>query len=198
LLNSAKKDHWKPLVSVSGNFAKFGGLTASEFSACSGVPAPMPARLFSVLMLALTLAACANPYVRSPEAGISTALAYRAPKPSKLVKGNYCGVGSRTGDLSAKPVDRLDAACLEHDACYIEGRSQIECNRIMIATLRGVVADPASSAKMRAQARSMTAFLSLPFFKVFPHGILPPRDPKVLASRYRGGGIEQDGAKGLF
>ena len=157
----------------------------------------MTERALSAILLAIALTACANPYVRSPEAGISAALAYREPKPSKLVRGNYCGVGSKTGDLSAAPVDRLDAACLEHDACYIEGRSQIECNRIMIAALRGIIADPSSDRKTRAKARSMTAFLSLPFFRVFPHGILPPRDPKVLASRYRGG-IEQDGADGLY
>jgi hypothetical protein len=150
------------------------------------------------VFLAALLAACANPYVRAPEAGISTAVAYRKPKPSKLVNGNYCGVGSKTGDLSAAPVDRLDAACLEHDACYIEGRSQVECNRIMIAALRAIIADPSSDGKTRAKARRMTAFLSLPFFKVFPHGILPPRDPKVLAGRYRGAEAEQDGVKGLY
>jgi hypothetical protein len=158
----------------------------------------MPARAVAFLLLTLALAACANPYVRAPEAGISTAVAYRKPKPSKLVNGNYCGVGSKTGDLSAAPVDRLDAACLEHDACYIEGRSQVECNRIMIAALRAIIADPASDGKTRAKAGRMIAFLSLPFFRVFPHGILPPRDPRVLAGRYRGTGVEQDGVIGLY
>jgi hypothetical protein len=152
----------------------------------------------AALFLALLLAACANPYIRSPEAGISTAVAYREPKPSKLVRGNYCGVGSRTGDLSAAPADRLDAVCLEHDTCYIEGRSQVECNKIMIAALRVIISDQSSDRRTRARARRMTAFLSLPFFRVFPHGILPPRDPKVLAGRYRGDGIEQKGAKGLY
>jgi hypothetical protein len=149
-------------------------------------------------LIAAALAACANPYVRSPEAGISPAVAYREPKPSTLVTGNYCGVGTRTGDLSAKPVDRLDAACLDHDACYIEGRSQLDCNREMIARLKIIIADPAAGAKMRASARRMAAFFSLPFFHVFPHGLLPPRDPKVLAGRYRGAGVEQDRAAGLY
>jgi hypothetical protein len=137
-----------------------------------------------LFVVATGLAACANPYVREPELGNSTAVAFRKPKPSNLVSGNYCGVGSRTGDLSAAPVDKLDAACLEHDACYIAGRSQIDCNREMIARLNIIIADPASTPKMRASAKSMTAFFSLPFFQVFPHGLLPPRDPKVLASRY--------------
>ena len=163
----------------------------------TGILTASPWRAIVAAFLGIALTACANPYVRPSDAGISAAIAYREPKPSKLVRGNYCGVGSRTGDLSAAPVDRLDAACLEHDACYIEGRSQIECNRIMIAALRGIIADPSSDRKTRAKARRMTAFLSLPFFRVFPHGILPPRDPKVLASRYRGG-IEQDGADGLY
>jgi hypothetical protein len=150
------------------------------------------------VFLAALLAACANPYVRAPEAGISTAAAYREPKPSRLVRGNYCGVGSKTGDLSAAPVDRLDAACLEHDACYIEGRSQPDCNREIIARLKVIITDPAASAKMRASARRMSAFFSLPFFHVFPHGLLPPRDPRVLASRYRGAGGEQDRVAGLY
>lgn len=140
------------------------------------------AAMFLFLVIALT--GCQNPYVRSPEQGLSSAVAYREPKPSKLVSGNYCGVGSRTGDLSVAPVDRLDAACLEHDACYIAGRSQLACNREMIARLDVIIADPSTGPKMRAKAKSMVAFFSLPFFQVFPHGLLPPRDPKVLANRY--------------
>ena len=142
-------------------------------------------RSAAALVLALSVAGCANPYERSPGQGISSAVAYRKPKPSTLVTGNYCGVGSRSGDLSLKPVNRLDAACLEHDACYIAGRSQLDCNREMIARLNVIIADPASTAKIRTRARSMAAFFSLPFFRVFPHGLLPPRDPSVLAGRYR-------------
>lgn len=141
-------------------------------------------RAVILLLVTITLAGCANPYVRVPEQGISTAVKYREPTPSKLVSGNYCGVGSRTGDLSVAPVDKLDAACLEHDACYIAGRSQLVCNREMIARLNVIIADPKTSAKTRAKAKSMTAFFSLPFFQVFPHGLLPPRDPKVLTNRY--------------
>jgi hypothetical protein len=137
-----------------------------------------------LFLAAITLAGCANPFVASPEQGISTAVKYRAPKPSNLVSGNYCGVGSRTGDLSAPPVDRIDAACLEHDACYIAGRSQLICNREMIARLNVIISDPKTTAKTRAKAKSMAAFFSLPFFQLFPHGLLPPRDPVVLANRY--------------
>ena len=137
-----------------------------------------------LFLAAISVTACQNPYVRSPEIGISTAYAYREPKPSKLVSGNYCGVGSRTGDLSVAPVDRLDAACLEHDACYIAGRSQLICNREMIARLKIIIDDPKTSPKMRGKAERMVAFFKLPFFQVFPHGLLPPRDPKVLANRY--------------
>jgi hypothetical protein len=141
-----------------------------------------------LFLAAMSLAGCQNPYVRSPEVGLSSAIAYRPPKPSPLVAGNYCGVGSRTGDLRAAPVDRLDAACLEHDACYIAGRSQLDCNREMIDRLNVIIADPSTSPKMRATAKSMTAFFSLPFFQVFPHGLLPPRDPSVLNNRYRPAG----------
>lgn len=137
-----------------------------------------------LFLAAITLTACQNPYVAAPELGVSTAYAYRKPKPSPLVAGNYCGVGSRTGDLSAPPVDRLDATCLEHDACYIAGRSQLDCNREMIARLEVIIDDPSTTPKIRAKAKSMTAFFSLPLFQVFPHGLLPPRDPSVLATRY--------------
>ena len=145
----------------------------------------MSRRSAILIFMLMALAACANPYVRAPEKGPSTAVTYRKPKPSPLVSGNYCGVGSRTGDLSAAPVDRLDAACLEHDACYIAGRSQIDCNREMIVSLNKIVADPDTRPPARSKARRMIAFFSLPFFEVFPHGLLPPRDPKVLVNRYR-------------
>jgi hypothetical protein len=158
----------------------------------------MTASIHLTFLLALALTSCANPYELSPREGISSATTYREPKPSKLVSGNYCGVGSRTGDLSAAPVDRLDAACLEHDACYIEGRSQLDCNREMIARLRLIIADPSSRGTARAKAHRMIAFLSLPFFAVFPHGILPPRDPKVLANRYRAEQTAAPAAPGLF
>lgn len=141
-----------------------------------------------LFLAALTLAGCQNPYVQSPEVGLSSAIAYRKPKPSPLVDGNYCGVGSRTGDLSVAPIDPLDAACLEHDACYIAGRSQLVCNREMIERLEVIVADPSAGPKTRAKAKSMIAFFSLPFFQVFPHGLLPPRDPSVLNNRYRPAG----------
>ena len=51
-------------------------------------------RWAAALFLALIVAGCANPYERSPEQGISSAVAYRKPKPSTLVTGNYCGVGT--------------------------------------------------------------------------------------------------------
>lgn len=158
----------------------------------------MPARAAAVLYLTLALSACANPYVRSPEAGISTASVYRAPKPSKLVVGNYCGVGSRTGDLSASPLDKIDAACLQHDACFIEGRSQLDCNREMKARLSDIIKDSGSSKKTRAKARTMIAFFSLPVFRIFPHGILPPRDPSVLANRYGAAENGLNAADGLY
>jgi hypothetical protein len=45
------------------------------------------------------------------------------------------GSAARTGDLRAAPCEQLDAACLEHEAGYIAGRSQLVCNRDVIERL---------------------------------------------------------------
>ncbi len=138
-----------------------------------------------VVVLMAFLSNCANPFVADEGTPNARARVTRPNKPSSLVVGNYCGIGTKTGDLSAKPVDRLDAACLEHDACFIEGRNRLECNRQMLAATKAIIADPKSGKKLRRRAEAIRDFFELPLFNFFPYGMMPPRNNDVLKSRYR-------------
>ncbi len=146
----------------------------------------MRSPVFLILIVApILLSACANPFVANEGTPAAQARVMRPNKPSRLVVGNYCGIGTKTGDLSAKPVDRLDAACLEHDACFIEGRNRLECNREMMAAAQAIINDPTSDTKLRRRARAVIDYFELPLFNLFPYGMLPPRNNDVLKTKYR-------------
>jgi len=141
-------------------------------------------RVAALAAIALALAACANPWL-GPD-GEGPPQAYRPNRPSHAVVGNYCGFGSRDGDLSARPVDRLDAACLEHDTCYIEGRDRCDCNNALLLAAQAIAADPLADARLRLRAHLVHGFFvaAVPVCTVWPHGILRPRRQDVLATRY--------------
>ena len=60
--------------------------------------------------------------------------------------------------------------------------SSIERGERNVAALNLIICDPSANNSMRGKARRMAASLPLPFFRLFPRGTLPPRDPGVLAS----------------
>lgn len=137
-----------------------------------------------------TLTSCANPWIPGPGATFAHSPVQRENKPSHLVVGNYCGYGTRQGDLSARPLDRLDAACLEHDACFIAGRDHCSCNNELVTAAKAIIADPRTGSALRARARIIRDFFlaMTPVCSLFPHGIMPPRKQDVLKTRYRGQG----------
>lgn len=142
----------------------------------------------TLALLALAgLASCANPWVPGADRPAARHPIQRANKPSRLVSGNYCGYGTRYGDLSARPVDRLDAACLEHDACFIERRDRCTCNEALVEAAKKIIADPATKPGLRARAQAIRHFFpaATPICSMFPQGIMPPRKQDVLATRYR-------------
>jgi hypothetical protein len=146
----------------------------------------MRSLILSFLIAApIMLSACANPFIANEGTPAGRPRVMRPNKPSSLVVGNYCGIGTKTGDLSARPVDRLDAACLEHDACFIEGRNRVQCNREMLAAAKAIIADPRSGKKLRRRAEAVRDFFELPLFNLFPYGMLPPRNNDVLKTKYR-------------
>lgn len=101
-------------------------------------------------------------------------------RPSPFVIGNYCGPGTRTGDLSARPVDRLDAACQVHDACYIAQRDHCDCDGALVSSARAIRDDRAAPRRMRGEAELLIMAFALPVCRAFPHGFMPPRDPAQL------------------
>lgn len=128
----------------------------------------------------LFLSGCANPWAKVPEAELPKPIRYAMSRPSPFVIGNYCGPGTRTGDLSAKPVDRLDAACRVHDACYIARRNHCDCDGALVASARKIRDDKTAPRKMRSRAELLIATFAFPVCKIFPQGFLPPRDPAQL------------------
>jgi hypothetical protein len=134
--------------------------------------------IFALLTLAVGLSACV--------AGDGVRISYDSPKenkPSKLVYGNYCGFGTRYGTLSTFPVDNLDAACREHDACYIAGKDRCFCDRTLATAAAEISSDPEMRKKTRAAARLVLETFSTPFCKYFPAGVFRPRSKEILKTR---------------
>ncbi|CDX45426.1 conserved exported hypothetical protein [Mesorhizobium sp. SOD10] len=128
----------------------------------------------------LFLSGCANPWAKVPQAELPKPIRYAMSRPSPFVIGNYCGPGTRTGDLSAKPVDRLDAACRAHDACYIARHNHCDCDGALVASARKIRDDRTAPRKMRSEAELLIATFTFPVCRIFPQGFLPPRDPAAL------------------
>ncbi|TPK77093.1 hypothetical protein FJ930_00205 [Mesorhizobium sp. B2-4-15] len=134
----------------------------------------------------LFVSACANPWTKVPEADLPKPIRYAMARPSPFVIGNYCGPGTRTGDLSARPVDRLDAACQIHDACYIARHNHCDCDGALIASARAIRDDRTAPRKMRGAAELLIVTFAVPVCKVFPQGFMPPRDPAQLRAMKAG------------
>ena len=127
-----------------------------------------------VLMSAL-LAACGNPWGNRPASELPKPLRYAVAKPSNLVFGNYCGFGTRTGDLTAKPIGPLDEICFRHDSCYVDRRNHCDCDEALVRDASGIRDDPGQPKKTRRQAALLVNTFSLGVCKVFPEGVMPPR-----------------------
>jgi hypothetical protein len=125
--------------------------------------------------LTVLVSACSNPWGSVPANELPKPLRYAVSRPSTFVFGNYCGIGTRTGDLTARPVDRLDAICFEHDSCYVDRRNHCDCDGALVDSASGIRDDATLSRKMRRQAALLIATFSVPVCKVFPQGFMPPR-----------------------
>ncbi len=133
-----------------------------------------------VVLLAVFVAACSNPWQRLPDNDTTSAIREKLHQPRRMNHGNYCGFGTIDGTLRNKPVDRLDAACQAHDICYIEGNDHCFCDGWLKQDVAAIIADPQAPKKTRRKARLVRATFSLPVCKAFPQGFLPPRDKALL------------------
>ncbi len=71
-------------------------------------------------------------------------------EPSLLVHGNYCGLGNR---FPLPPVDALDAACAQHDACTPSGGLPSRlCNLRLFRRADLIARDPRQPDDVRAAA----------------------------------------------
>lgn len=134
--------------------------------------------IFAVLALCGLLSACV--------AGGSVKVNYDAPKPnkpSKLVYGNYCGLGTRYGTLATFPIDNLDAACREHDACYIEGKDHCFCDGTLVVAARELSQDPAAEKRKKVAAELVMKMFSTKFCRIFPSGLARPHKKDILKTR---------------
>lgn len=128
-----------------------------------------------IVVVLSVLSGCTNPWGSAPVEELPKPLRYGVARPSNLVFGNYCGFGTRTGDLTAKPVDRLDRVCFEHDSCYVDRRNHCECDGALVRGARLIREDESAPKKMRRQASLLIATFAVPVCKAFPQGFLPPR-----------------------
>ena len=129
----------------------------------------------SIVLVPAFVTACSNPWGDRPASELPKPLRYAVAKPSKLVFGNYCGFGTRSGDLTAKPVDRLDMICFRHDSCYVDRRDHCDCDRELVREASAVRDDVALPRKTRRRAGVLVKSFSLGVCKVFPQGFMPPR-----------------------
>lgn len=129
----------------------------------------------SLLGACLTLGAC------TVERSVAIPYTYVKPnRPNPLVVGNYCGPGTRYGTLSTTPANVLDAACRQHDACYIAGIEHCTCDRALHDAAQVIEANPATGKSLKARARATRLLFSTRYCEVFPRGIFRPRDKSIL------------------
>ena len=129
----------------------------------------------SIVLVPAFVTACSNPWGDRAASELPKPLRYAVARPSNLVFGNYCGLGTRTGDLTAPPVDRLDMICFRHDSCYVDRNNHCDCDRALVREASAVRDDATLPKKMRRQAGLLVGSFSLGVCKVFPEGFLPPR-----------------------
>lgn len=127
------------------------------------------------VLVPVLLSACSNPWGARPASELPRPLRYAVAKPSTFVFGNYCGLGTRTGDLTARPVDRLDQICFHHDSCYVDRKNHCDCDRALVRDAAAIRDDAALPKKMRRQAALLVSTFSLGVCRMFPQGFLPPR-----------------------
>ncbi len=137
-------------------------------------------RVVRAILPLVVVSACANPWTTVPETNLPKPIRFAMARPSPFVFDNYCGPGTRTGDLSAPPVDRLDRACQTHDACYIAQHNHCDCDGALVASAKAIRDDKTAPRKMRSEAELLLITFALPVCKVFPQGFMPPRDPALL------------------
>lgn len=107
-------------------------------------------------LLALLLVAAVQP---GHAAGPGDTGAYTRNFNVPYSHGHYCGVGnSQAGE---EPVDALDRACMEHDACanVPAGLPVCTCHRALIRAASAVAADPEESDTIRALATNIATVI---------------------------------------
>ena len=76
-----------------------------------------------------------------------------------LIHGNYCGIGNRPG---TKPTDVLDAACMRHDACTVDGNiPKCGCDEALYRAATAIAADPQTPPDLKVTAGATATAMSL-------------------------------------
>ena len=76
-----------------------------------------------------------------------------------LIHGNYCGLGNRPG---TKPTDALDAACMRHDACTVDGNiPKCGCDEALYRAATVIAADPQTPPDLKVTAGATATAMSL-------------------------------------
>lgn len=107
----------------------------------------------AALMMAYGAAELTTPLQAQERSGLRSNPAV-ATDGATLIHGNYCGAGNRPGK---PPIDALDLACMNHDACSPTGGvPTCECNARLRDEAAAVSRDPRQAPELRSLA-SLTA-----------------------------------------
>lgn len=89
-----------------------------------------------------------------------------------LIHGNYCGAGNRPG---TPPIDALDLACMNHDACTPAGDiATCDCNVRLRDEAAAVAQDPRQAQELRSLASLTATAAAMMICKPMINAAAPP------------------------
>lgn len=89
-----------------------------------------------------------------------------------LIHGNYCGAGNRPGK---PPIDALDLACMNHDACTPTGGiPTCDCNERLRDEAAAVARDPRQAPELQSLAALTAAAATAMICKPVINAVAPP------------------------
>lgn len=94
-----------------------------------------------------------------------------------LIHGNYCGAGNRPG---TPPIDALDLACMNHDACTPTGGiPTCDCNARLRDEAAAVARDPRQAPELQSLASLTAAAAAMMICKPLISAAAPATPPAV-------------------
>eukprot|EP01102_Stenamoeba_stenopodia_P003751 TRINITY_DN13908_c0_g1_i1.p1 TRINITY_DN13908_c0_g1~~TRINITY_DN13908_c0_g1_i1.p1 ORF type:complete len:158 (+),score=27.77 TRINITY_DN13908_c0_g1_i1:124-597(+) len=75
---------------------------------------------------------------------------------SLAVHGHYCGLNHGDGSYATKPLDLVDAACMNHDKCYDLHYLDCRCDYDFVILLSKLMKDPVLDPTLKGKVQLMS------------------------------------------